>query len=270
MRKHKAPLEEQEELKSKKPKILLFDIETAPNLAWVWGVWEQNAIDLKGDWYILSFAAKWLDDSKVIVRGLCDYHGYKKHLEDDKQLVKELWDLFNEADIVIGHNGDEFDIKKCNTRFLIHGFGPPAPVRSIDTKKVAKKYFRFDSNKLDELGRQLGLGRKMHHEGFELWKGCMAGDKRSWSKMLAYNKQDVILLESVYLKLRSWMQNHPNLNMFNDTMDGCPNCGSHHVHRRGVRRNKTTAQQRFQCQDCGAWSSGPTIKLTEDQKPVYK
>lgn len=239
-----------------KARILLFDIETAPNLGYVWGKWEQDVIEFKNNWYILSFSAKWLGESKVTTKGLCDYKGYKKGSEDDSLLVKDLWNLFDKADIIVAHNGDQFDIKKVNTRFLQHGMKPPSIYKTIDTKKIAKRYFNFDSNKLDDLGQYLSVGRKMKHSGFEIWKGCMSGDKKSWREMLSYNKQDVILLENVYLKLRSWITNHPNLNLFNNTTHNCPTCGSNKLQRRGYARNKVTITQRYQCQGCGGWSSG--------------
>lgn len=240
-------------------KILLFDIETAPNLGYVWGKWEQDVIENEKDWYMLSFAYKWLDDKKVKAYSLPDFPAYKKDRENDKALVTKLWELFNEVDIIIAHNGDQFDIRKANARFMVHGLGAPSPYKTIDTKKVAKKYASFDSNKLDELGRYLGIGRKEQTGGFGLWKGCMSGDKKSWNKMVSYNKQDVILLEKVYLKLRGWMTNHPNVNLFTEE-DGCPACGSDHVQKRGfsIAGNKT--RQRFQCQDCGKWSLGELSK----------
>lgn len=241
-----------------KPKILLFDIETAPNLGFTWGKWEQNVIEFKEDWYMLTFAAKWLGSNKVIIKGLPDFPTYKKDRKNDRELVKSLWDLIDEADVIIAHNGDEFDVKKMNVRFMENGLKPPTPYQTIDTKKVAKKYFRWDSNKLDDLGQYLKLGRKMDTGGFELWQGCMNGDMKAWRKMLQYNKQDVILLEKVYLKLRPWMTNHPNVNILSGT-EGCPGCGSKELQRRGIRVTRTSQFQRYQCQSCGMWCSGGRI-----------
>jgi len=242
---------------TKKPtaKILLFDIETAPNLAYVWGKYEQNVIDYQHEWYMLTFAYKWYGEKKVHGRALPDYRGYKKGSMDDKKLVSELRDLFDEADIIVGHNGDQFDIKKSNARFLVHGLPPPSPYKTVDTKKVAKKYFNFNSNKLDDLGQHLGLGRKEKHEGFELWLGCMRGDPKSWAHMLKYNKQDVNLLESVYETMKPWMTNHPNLAAIAGKECACPNCEGGNLQRRGFNYTRTGKFQRYSCLDCGAWSS---------------
>lgn len=241
-------------------KILIFDIETSPNLGWVWGKWEQNVVSFKENWYIMSFAYKWLDESKTYVKSLPDYPIYKKSKTDDKELVSDLWDLFDEADVIIAHNGDQFDVKKANTRFLMHGFAAPSSYKTIDTKKVAKKYFRFDSNKLDDLGEYLQLGRKIDTGGFDLWLECMAGNMKAWKKMCKYNVQDVILLEKVYLELRNWMTNHPNSNVFDNTEGSCPTCGSTNVQKRGHGVTTISKYQRYQCQDCGSWSRGKIEK----------
>lgn len=236
-----------------KPKILLFDIETSPNLGYIWGKWEQNVIAFEQEWFMLSFCAKWLD-GKTITRGLIDYPAYVKDKTNDKALVTELWQLFNEADIIIGHNGDKFDVRKSNTRFIEHGLMPPEPYKTIDTLKVAKKYFAFNSNKLDDLGKRLGVGRKIKTGGFELWLACLQGDAKAWQSMKRYNRQDVLLLEQIYLKLRPWITGHPNVSILTQTLDGCPSCGSLKLQRRGFGISKTGKYQRFQCKECGAWS----------------
>ncbi len=251
----------QYKMNKKQAKILLFDIETSPNLSYVWGKWEQNVLSVKEHWYLISFCAKWLDKKQIMDYSLPDYSGYRKDRTNDKQLVKDLWELFNEADIIIAHNGDEFDIKKANALFIKHGLRPPSPYKTIDTKKVAKRYFKFDSNSLDDLGNYLGLGRKLKHTGFDLWLGCMAGDKRSWDLMVRYNKEDVALLERVYLHMLPWMTTHPNLNLFGGTLESCPNCNSDSLVRRGFGVTRTTKYQRLQCSNCGGWHTGLRVKL---------
>lgn len=235
-----------------KAKILFFDLETTPNIIYAWGRYEQNAIDIVDDWHLLCFAYKWFGEKEV----------FTMNTKKEVDMVKYLWQLFDKADVIVAHNGDQFDIKKVNALFIKYGMKPPASYKTIDTKKVAKKYFRFDSNKLDDLGRYLGLGRKIQTGGFELWKGCMDGDKKAWKTMLDYNKQDVILLEKVYLKMRSWITNHPNLNLFNNEEHTCPNCGSHKIHKRGYGVTRSAKYQRYACQECGAWSTGEKVGET--------
>lgn len=225
-----------------KPKVLFFDIETAPNLAYVWGKYEQDVIAFKSEWHLLSVAYKWLGESKVH----CLTMQGKK---DDRKLSKNLRDLFDEADIVIAHNGDAFDIKKAKARFAFHGFKPPSQFATVDTCKVAKRYFNFNSNKLNDLGQYLKVGEKVKHTGFELWLGCMRDDKLSWKLMQKYNKQDVVLLEKVYNKLLPWMERHPNMALLQDK-EGCPKCGSVKVVKDGIRANSSTMQQQWHCNSC--------------------
>ena len=239
------------------PRILMFDIETAPNLSYTWEKWETNVIEHQRDWYMLSFAYKWLGDSKVHAYALPDFHGYKKDMENDHMLIQKLWDLFNEADIIIAHNGDEFDIKKTNARFLYHGMLPPKQYKTIDTKKVAKSNFKFDSNSLNDLGKQLGVGVKMDTGGFATWKGCMTGNLKAWERMVKYNKVDVELLESVYMKLRPWIKNFPITHVYDGS---CYHCGSNHLQSRGHQVTRTATYKRYQCQDCGAWIKGDKVK----------
>jgi hypothetical protein len=184
-------------------KIAYLDIETAPNLGYVWGKWEQNVIEFEHHWYILSYAVKW-NGGAIQTRTLPDYPLFKKDKENDRDLVKDLHRVFDEADIIIAHNGDAFDIKKANARFIQHGLRPPSQYKTIDTLKVARKNFRFDSNKLDDLGQYLGVGRKLPHTGKHLWLGCIAGNLKSWRTMRDYNAQDVRLLERVFRRLEDW------------------------------------------------------------------
>lgn len=243
------------------PRILLIDLETAPSLGWVWGKWEQNVIQFEQDWFMLSFAFKWLGDKKTQVRALPDYSLYQKDKLNDKELTKELWSLFDEADIIMAHNGDNFDIKKSNARFILHGMNPPSPYKQIDTLKIARKHFKFDSNKLDDLARYFEIGCKLPHEGFHTWKGCLEGDPKSWAIMKRYNAHDVDLLEQVYLRLRAWATSHPNLDNF--TKNGnCPTCQSSKIQKRGINVSKTGYKERFFCRDCGSWFSG--VKLFRD------
>lgn len=243
-----------------KPKILLYDIETMANLAYVWGKYEQDVIAVKRHWYMMSFAYKWLGEKQTYVKALPDFPMYKKDQYNDKELVESLWKLFDEADIIVAHNGNDFDIKKTNARFIKHKLRPPSPSKYVDTKLEAKKYFKFDSNKLDDLGDYFNIGRKINTGGFELWLGCEAKDKKSWAKMKKYNVNDVILLEKVYNEMLPYMKTHPNLNLYNGTTHNCPNCGSIHNQKRGLAIvGRTMIAQRYQCKDCGAWSQGEKI-----------
>lgn len=241
----------------RKPKILLVDIETSPNLGYTWGVYEQNVIHITKEWTILSFAAKWLDNQTVYV--------YGQNTLPEGVMLQKLHALLEEADVVVAHNGDRFDVRKINARFIKLGFKPPKPYKTIDTLKAARRYFAFNTNRLDDLGKYLNVGEKIKHSGFELWLGCLNGNPQSWKEMLTYNKQDVLLLEKVYLKLRPWITNHPNLNNYSDNpLAACPKCHSYKVQSRGTVKIGDLIRRRYQCQTCSGWFKVATDK----ERPV--
>lgn len=245
-------------------KILIFDIESAPNLAYVWEKYEQNVIAFKQERYLLSFAYMWASDEKIHIKALPDYNLYKKDPTSDFALVADLWKLFDEADIIVAHNGNSFDIRMCNAAFARHGMKPPEPYLTVDTLLVARRKFRFNSNKLDDLGDLLKLGRKVKTGGFDLWAGCLRGDKKAWKKMKEYNGQDVELLKNVYLKLRPWMTNHPNLNLKRG-VSCCPTCQSNKIQSRGTGITKTTIYSRYHCETCGGWFRGNPEKREKEE-----
>lgn len=253
-----------------KPKTLFIDIETAPDVVWTWGVYQENAIAVKEHWYVLSFAAKWRGvKGPIIVKGLDDYPKYLGGNSTEKDLLKEIHSLLDEADIVVAHNGADFDVKKLNARFIEHGLTPPSPYKVVDTKRDLTKVARFSSNRLNWLSKQLGTGQKtMEHHDWKLWEGCMKGDTKSWRAMKVYNRHDVVLLQELYEILSPWIE-QPNANMWSDRpVCSNPACGSRKLEKRGFSRAKTRLYQRYQCKDCGAWSrdsecvKGKSAKVT--------
>lgn len=204
------------------PKILLFDIETAPMQAYVWGRWKQN-ISLSetiSEWFVICWSAKWLYADEVMSGCLTPKEALK---EDDSRIVKDLWKLFDEADIIVAHNGNYFDIPRMNSRFVINGLPSPSPYFRVDTCNVAKKQFGFSSNKLDALAGYFDIPCKLDTT-FELWRDCLKGDQEALDYMVTYNKKDVEILEQVYLRLRSYIKGHPNVaNLVNK--DCCSVCG---------------------------------------------
>jgi DNA polymerase elongation subunit (family B) len=227
-------------------KILLLDIETSPCLAYVWSLWKEvgSTNMVERDWIVLCWSAKWLGSKEVM-----SDHAIKL---DDSACIKSLHRLLDEADIVIAHNGDNFDIKKINTRFLLNGLNPPSQFRTIDTLKQARKHFKFTSNRLDDLGQYLGVGRKKKTGGFQLWRDCIQGVKGAIEKMVRYCCGDVTLLEKVYLKMRPFIATHPNVGALKEGV-ACTKCGSSRVHARGWAVTNKGRKKRYQCQSCGGW-----------------
>ena len=228
-------------------KILLLDIETSPNTAHVWGLYNQNVSinQLMESSYVMCWAAKWLDDSKIYFNSIME--------SSHKKMIKQIYQLLDEADAVIHYNGTKFDIPTLNKEFLLLGFTPPSPYKEIDLLRTSRSKFKFPSNKLDYVAQALCLGEKVKHIGHELWIRCMNKDKQAWDMMKKYNIQDVILLEKVYKKMLSWIKNHPNYNGFTDGTV-CPNCGSNQLRKRGLYCNTNTVYQRLHCKSCGKWS----------------
>ena len=201
---------------NKKPnvKILIFDIENAPVKAYVWNtqVWKAfvGHDQIEQDWFMLTWSAKWLYDSDIMHDKLTPDEAKKG---DDSRLVKNLWKLFDEADIIVAHNANKFDSPMANTRFILNGLPPVRPYQIVDTLQIARQNFRFTHNKLAYLGDIFGIGSK-NTTTFDLWVKCMQGDPKALQEMLDYNDQDVYLLEEVYLKLRGWTKSHPNMNHY--------------------------------------------------------
>lgn len=252
-----------------KPKVLFFDIETAPNLSYIWAQYEQNALAHEQEWYMLCFSYKWDHQSRVKVVAQPDFDAFKEDPTDDSGVIEKLWDLLDEADVVIGHNLDKFDIRKANARFVQLGLGAPSPYKTIDTLKLARRYFMFNSNRLGDLTKLLGLGHKEATGGFQLWMDCMKGDDKAWRKMKKYAKQDTALLPSVYEALRPWMRNHPSMNLISQDPNACPVCGAdeENLMKRGYRYTKVSVFQQWYCSECGSYSR-TRISDKEVFKPV--
>ncbi len=212
----------------------------------------QNIVE---EWGLISAAWKWLGESEV-------HHVAvdPSSPKDDRIVIQELHKVLSEADVVVAHYGDRFDLPKFKARAVFHGLQPIPNIRTVDTHKVASRVFRFTSNRLDYLGKFLGVGSKIK-TSHELWVKVMAGDERALERMIRYNKQDVRLLEKVYLKLRPYMLNHPNESLSIGGASCCPNCGSKKFQKRGMNYTRAAARQQYQCsrEGCGAWFSGKQV-----------
>jgi hypothetical protein len=253
------------------PRIVTLDIETAPFESYHWGLWDQNiGLDMVNvEWSILSYSAKWLGEDKVIYNDTGG-RGIKK-VRDDKGLLQEIWNILDEADIVIAQNGQAFDIKKINARLIMNGFKPYSPIKIIDTMLVAKKHFDFTSNKLAWLSDYLTSAKKSEHKefpGFELWAECLKDNPKAWIEMKKYNCIDTLATEELYLRLRPWIVGHPNVAVYDDNNESpaCPKCGSLKVYGNGLRRTQVGTYRRFRCTDCGGHSHGRFLENTKEKR----
>lgn len=247
-------------------KTLLLDIETAPSLGYIWGFWQQNIGDdmvLDYGGYIMACSIKELGSDNVTY--------LENKTPNDKKIVKKILKHLDKADFVVAHNGAKFDIPFIKARATIHGLTPPSPFKTIDTLKIAKKEMMFKRNSLDFLAKALDLPlRKLtdrKYPGFKLWWACLHKDKEAWKEMKEYNILDVEVLELVYLRLRPWATNHPNITTGDDhTFMCCPKCGGWNLRRRGYYTTNKGKYQRYRCSDCGGWSSETYTCNTLDKR----
>jgi hypothetical protein len=185
-------------------KILLLDLETSPNMAYVWGLWNQNISigQMISSTEVICFGARWYGQRKI--------HFSSVHHDGKTDMLKAIHELLDEADAVVGWNSAGFDVKHLYREFIENDMLPPSPHKEIDLLRVARSRFRFPSNKLDYVAQKLGMGAKVKHSGFELWIKCLAGDDKAWREMKKYQIQDVNLLVGLYEKFLPWIKNHPN------------------------------------------------------------
>lgn len=242
-------------------KTLLLDIETAPNKAYVWGLFKQNVAlnQLEASSYTLCWAAQWLGEETIHFASV--QHGR------EKSMLRKIHHLLDRADAVVHYNGQKFDIPTLSKEFVRHGLTPPAPYKQIDLMRVCKQAFRFESNKLAFVADALGLTNKVKHEGFTLWVKCMEGDAAAWERMEKYNRGDVVTLRELYYRLLPWITKHPNLSAYED-VDCCPKCGSQRFQSRGSVLTSTLRYKRFQCSSCGGWFRGTKTVSPRRQRMV--
>jgi DNA polymerase elongation subunit (family B) len=252
-------------------KILVWDIETTPIEYRGFGLWNQN-INYKSitrDWSIICASWKELGKDKIYNTSILKNKKPKNRLEflDDYQVTLDLRNAVQEADILIAHNGDRFDLKKLNARIMLHGIEPISHnIVTIDTLKEIRKVAAHTSNRLDYLGDIFGTGVKMEHSK-NLWNMVMEADRDAVQEMSDYCDQDVRALEDFYLRVRPYFKSHPNIAEANT--HNCPKCNSSNVKKNGVRMNRNgSRRQEYKCNSCGSHFS--QRKAIPDAAPLSK
>lgn len=212
-------------------KVLIYDIETTRIMAHVWWTGKQyiNHNQLINDSKIISIAFKWLNNDKV---NILTWDNNKKC---DKNLIKEFLKYYNEADIVIGVNNDNFDNRFINARAIKHNFEINTFLKSLDLQKEAKKLFKLPSYSMSYLGKYLGLEiQKGSHAGVSMWQDIQYGTKEkselALKEMIKYNIQDVIVTEELYLRLKKYITNISHLGVLQGyEKHTCPTCGNNDI-----------------------------------------
>jgi len=267
-------LERNKKLITKKdgPRILVFDIETAPNVAYTWGMWQQNVglSQFLSHWYVLSWSAKWVGEDDILYEDKRASWG----TQDDSLVLSGMWDLLDEADIVVTQNGKKFDVKKLNARFVQNGFQPPSSYKHIDTLQIAKRHFGFTSNKLEYMTDKLCKKyKKLKHgkfPGMLLWTECLKGNLEAWDEMEEYNKYDVLSLEELMYVLAPWSNQMPNLDMYYDDHDNHCLCGSTEFLEDGYAYTNISKFARLKCVNCGAEKRSKVNLLSKEKRATLK
>lgn len=243
----------------KKNNLLVLDIETRPALAYVWRLFDENIMleQLVQPSEVIAVGAKWYERSERFYRAVRYNKGLEINDSDRPRMLEMTVKLWEKADAIITFNGDKFDLPKLRGEFVRAGISPPPPVASIDVRKTTSA-MGFTSGKLAHVGPLLGCGDKIDTGGFKLWAEYLDGNQEARDAMKLYNLQDVDLLEAVYTKVRPYITTHPYIG---DKAEQCPVCDSTKIQQRGSRRTRMYLVTRIHCQNCGAWSSGPRIKI---------
>ena len=253
-----------EKRKQGKLKILYIDFETCTLIGQFYGsIWETNIVKIIRHQQITSGSYGWHGESKVYSVGQDDFKGYKKGVFNDKEIVKFFADLCLQADYIVMHNGDSFDIKVLNARILFHRLTPIPPKKTFDTKKQAKSGFYFPSNKLDHIADFLGIKRKIDIRLPEVTDRCEKGDPKAWKELKEYGKRDTVVLKDVFKLILPYVKLPAVFSKAHRDSTLCPNpvCGSSKTQRRGTETTKGgVLKQRYQCQKCGRWFYGEKIK----------
>lgn len=235
-------------------------------------LWDIPRIDPKyilHDWYITCAAWAWLDNEKqkigpVRTVAVNDFKTYKKNFRDDRGVVEKLHEVISQADLIVGHNSDAFDIKKINEKIVKYELPPIEMPPTVDTLKANKKYRKSSSNSLAHLARSLDVPTKIELPSSVMW-AADDGCEKSLKKLIKYNKGDIIAGANVYFRLLPYIKNHPNLakvinkqgrlTVNNDVM-ACGSCGSSDIIKNGWRPTKQGSRQRWSCHKCGSSTLG--------------
>ena len=244
------------------PRVLYIDIETSPNVADVWGLWNQNVglTQLKQASRIMGFGYKWKGSSRAKWHG--EYNTVTGEFSEKEAMLLEAHRLYDEADVVVTYNGDSFDHKRFNASWVEAGITPPAPFVSLDLYKVVKKNFRFPSNKLAYVADKLIGDTKVKHSGHMMWRECLDHDidattrRKAWASMARYCRQDVVLMEPLHEKLLPWLPATVNAALLAGPTDTilCRKCGSADLESRGTAYTATRAYPQYRCRGCGGWT----------------
>ena len=209
--------------------ILIYDIETSKAKAEVWWTGKQyvRANQIVEEPKVITICYKWLGENQV--------HALTwDENQSDEKMLKEFLKVYNQADMIIGQNNNNFDNRWINARAAKYNLFVNMHVKSFDIMKQTKKHFRLLGYGMGYITKFLKVPTKLEHEGAIMWEmvqnGTKAQQKEYLKKMVDYNRQDIIATEAMYLRLRKYMGHK----MHFGTLTGkekytCPSCGGSNV-----------------------------------------
>lgn len=238
-----------------KARILFYDVEVSRDVVEGYKNGRDfNVVKVNRHQELMCFAYKWLGDKKIHYVSRNDFTSYN-------EFVGVLWDLLDEADIVVAHNANQFDNKMANRFFIKAGLGPVSPYKSVDTLTVARSNFRFYSNRLNDLCEYLEIGSKEKITYADIETDFLNNPSRKVENLMKkYNLQDVNLLEKLYFRLLPFIRNHPNLGDITQTDGICPKCASPNITPYGSAPRRNGRVIAYRCVDCGGRCNENTIK----------
>lgn len=233
---------------AKAPRVLVFDIETSPHLAWTFSTWQTTISPdmIVKPSRVLMVGAKWVGERKVTM--LTELH------DGRDAMLSGIRDMLDEADAAVTYNGPGFDEKHLAREFLLAGLQQPSPWQSIDLLRIVRSTYKFPSNRLGQIGMSLGIGAKMETGGWALWQAVLDGDARAWDKMRAYCRQDVVLTERLLFHLGPAVRQLPHMGLWSGDMSTCYACGSADLTPTGWVHTRAAIYPKVRCEGCGAWS----------------
>lgn len=268
MRKKFKPFIDQPKAPGEHARLLVLDTETLPMSANTWGLWDQNIglNQISNDWSICAVAGKLVGQKESAYLDTRD----KKTARDDEDIIRAVCSWIHNADVLIGHNLQKFDIRKLRARAIQMGLPPFKEPKIIDTMKMAKSVAAFTSNKLEYLSKTLTKVAKSSHAsypGFELWAGVMRGEREAWDEMQRYNIRDIQATEALYLALRPWAKGLPNLaHYYSDNTMRCPRCGSSKIVEDGMHYGPVGEYQQYRCNGCGGLSHARQLMNSKEKR----
>jgi DNA polymerase elongation subunit (family B) len=236
-----------------KRKRLFFDIETSPNIGFFWTAGFKLNITTDSiikERAIICICYKWEEEKET-------HALYWDSKQSDKKMLETFIKVANEADELVGHNGDKFDLAWIRTRCLFHRIDMFPNYVTIDTLKVARSKFKFNSNRLNYIAQYLGIGQKIKTE-YDLWKNIVLNkDKEAMDKMIKYCKMDVVLLEKVFKELSNHIPPKTHYGVaFGGDRGSCPECGSDELvkYNRRIMASGLVKIQ-YKCKTCNKFHS---------------